>query len=309
LTASAAVAQADAATDADAPAEVVAPEAPPAAAPPAPPAAPAASARKFRVLVLQPTANRVDSAIVRAIESLVAVELSRVNAFDVLSGADVKQMVELEGEKQAMGCNEASCLAELAGAMGANLVVFGDVAQLGSLTVVNLNLFDSEKARSRGRVSAQFRSEEELPFRVGRATRELFKRFAKDNDIELPTDDAMTVIEPEPAPQPEPTPEPQPASVGWLPWAVVGGGAAVVVVGGALAGVGMMPYVDYTNATATWENTESAEEYAQAKLDAETAREAYEGYGQALAITGGVVAVVGLAAVGGGVAWALVGGE
>jgi hypothetical protein len=85
--------------------------------------------RKVRVLVLQPEAKSKESKPVSdAVAGLIPVELAPVTSFDVLSTADVQQMVELEAEKAAMGCADNSCLAELAGALGADLVVYGDVS-------------------------------------------------------------------------------------------------------------------------------------------------------------------------------------
>lgn len=58
-----------------------------------------------------------------------------------------------------MGCGDSSCLAEIAGAMGAEFVVFGDVGKLGETFVINLNLFDNNAVRpSVGRSCAAPRS-------------------------------------------------------------------------------------------------------------------------------------------------------
>lgn len=123
---------------------------------------------RFRVLVLEPTVTEGDEQLARAAAGLIAVELSRIERFDVLSDADVARIVELEGQKQTLGCSTSSCLAEIAGAMGANLVVFGEITRLGEVRVMTLNLFDSQAASSLGRVSQQFRSVEELPDHIPR---------------------------------------------------------------------------------------------------------------------------------------------
>lgn len=57
--------------------------------------------------------------------------------------------------------------------MGARFVVFGDAARLGSRTVVTLSLSDSSQVKTVGRVSIQVKGLEELPDRIGPATREL----------------------------------------------------------------------------------------------------------------------------------------
>ena len=138
------------------------------------PAEQAAPPERPRVLVLEPTGDVVDASTREAVASLVSIELAKYRGVDVVASSDVKKMAALEAEKQTMGCDDAgACLAELAGAMGARFVVFGDTAKLGTLTVVNLSLFDSQQARAVGRVSIQVKGLEELPDRIGPAVREL----------------------------------------------------------------------------------------------------------------------------------------
>jgi hypothetical protein len=129
---------------------------------------------KPRVLVLEPTGEAVEAGVRETVASLVSIELSKQRGIDVIASSDVKKMAALEAEKQTIGCDDAgACLAELAGAMGARFVVFGDTAKLGTLTVVNLSLFDSQQARAVGRVSIQVKGLEELPERIAPAVREL----------------------------------------------------------------------------------------------------------------------------------------
>lgn len=85
--------------------------------------------------------------------SVITVALARHQRLDVLASADVRRAVELEGDKRALGCDEnTSCLAEVAGAMGARLVVFGQLGDLDGELVMTLNLFDSQTASAAGRV-------------------------------------------------------------------------------------------------------------------------------------------------------------
>jgi TolB-like protein len=103
--------------------------------------------------LLASAAPPVSAAEARALGELITISVARHKAFDVLSSADMRRVVELEADKATMGCSDAgSCLAELAGAMGARYVVFGQVATLGAQIVLTLNLFDSSLGSSSGRV-------------------------------------------------------------------------------------------------------------------------------------------------------------
>ena len=162
---------------------------------------------KLKVLVLDPTSSTVETAVLQTVGSLLSVELAKTRELDVITSTDVKKIAALEAEKQTMGCDEASCLAELAGALGARLVVFGDANKLGTLTVLNLNLFDSTKAQSVGRVSVQVSTLEELPGKLSPAVRELMRDALKDAQIAT-------------------APEASPMEGIWR-WGLLGGGAVV----------------------------------------------------------------------------------
>lgn len=134
------------------------------------------SVTRVRVLVLEPTGGTVEPALRTAVAGLVASELGRYEVLDVLAADDVRKAMELEADREAVGCGTDSCLAELAGALGARLVVFGDVAQLGTVAVLNLNLYDSERAVSAGRVTINAPSLGDLPARLPDGVAELVSR-------------------------------------------------------------------------------------------------------------------------------------
>jgi len=99
------------------------------------------------------TAKPATTGELATLTSLVTAALAADDRLDVLSSADVRQVMAFEGEKQAVGCaDDTSCLAEVAGAMGAGLVVFGQLGALGTQRVLTLNLFDAHEGRSEERV-------------------------------------------------------------------------------------------------------------------------------------------------------------
>ena len=173
---------------------------------------------KLKVLVLDPTSSTVEPAVLTTVGSLLSVELAKIKQLDVITSSDVKKIAALEADKQSVGCEESSCLAELAGAMGARLVIFGDANKLGSLTVLNLNLFDSQKAQSVGRTSIQAKTVEELPGLLAPAVRELVRDALKGEHVD--------VAAAAPAPAPPPTNGGSALATLWT-WGLVGGGAVV----------------------------------------------------------------------------------
>ena len=123
--------------------------------------------------MLEVRGDALDAATKRAIASTITQELDALERYTVLSQADVNQLAALEGDKQEAGCDTSTCLAEIAGALGARYVVFGEVARLGSLTVVNLNLFDVDTATAIERASFEANDPAQIPALARRAARSL----------------------------------------------------------------------------------------------------------------------------------------
>jgi hypothetical protein len=185
-----------------------------------------------RVLVLEPASKSFDPATTSTIAGLIIVELGQDPRLDVISAAEVQRLAELEGDRQAVGCGDESCLAELAGAMGARYVVFGDVGSLGSLVVMNLNLFDNQTARAIHRVTVQADGIAKIPAALPGPIAALRQALiASTTTTATPPTTTTTTAPATTATTPPPAGG---AGVPILPWVLVGGGAALAI--GGLAG-------------------------------------------------------------------------
>lgn len=247
-----------------------------------------------RVLLLDLVSNGVEKDVIKTVESLLAVELSHYEALDVLSSADVRRALELETARQLAGCDEESCLEELAGALGADLVVYGDAGKLGSLLVVNLNLFDHTTLRSIGRVSVRASTLERLPKLLRPKLAELLAPWYASRGLAV---ERRGVASDEGVPP-------------FVPWTVAGAGGALALVGGALAGVGALPWLTFetkANALRSLEG-EGPSTLSQARTlyaEQERARSDWEGWGGPLIVGGAVTLGLGLVTALSGVTWAL----
>jgi hypothetical protein len=78
-----------------------------------------------------------------AFGQIIAEEAGRVRGYELLSAAEVRAVVAQESAKQLVGCDDTGCLAELAEALDAELIVSGrvdagpDGSSLVSLSLVN----------------------------------------------------------------------------------------------------------------------------------------------------------------------------
>jgi hypothetical protein len=148
------------------------------------------SGERARVLVVPPKSTVVDRQTLETLAGVIVVEVGQDASLDVVGTSEIERLAELEAERQSSGCDTAACLAELAGALGARYVVFGDVGALGELSVLTLNLFDSKTGTALKRVTMNGRGVEALAQQLPARAREL-----------------MTPLAAEPAPSTKPAPK------------------------------------------------------------------------------------------------------
>ena len=126
----------------------------------------------LKVLVLEVASTDMTESERTTLMNVETALLSEDPRLEVQNGDDLKQLVKLQGQAQEFdlkgNCADA-CMAELAGALGAGLVISTQVGKLGDSFVVTVVLFDAAKAKSVGRRSVNAASLGELPQKLGPA--------------------------------------------------------------------------------------------------------------------------------------------
>lgn len=86
----------------------------------------------------------------RAIGTWLAQAAATAPAVEVVTSADVRQLVDLQGEKQATGCDDDSeaCAAELAAALGAELLVRAELSDLEGQRALNVTVLSTKRLAS-----------------------------------------------------------------------------------------------------------------------------------------------------------------
>jgi hypothetical protein len=90
---------------------------------------------------------------------------------------EVRRMLDLEAQKQILGCGEEqSCLADIAGAVGADVLIVGGIVDLNGERVVGLKRIEQKSASVTQQVSQrlQVQGGEEVLALVGPAIEQLF---------------------------------------------------------------------------------------------------------------------------------------
>ena len=171
----------------------------------------------------------VDPKEIEGLTGIVAVSVSELKRFEVITKSDIQAMLGYEREKELLGCSEVSCLAEIGGAMGVDYLVASEASKIGGRWVVSMSLVAVKKSRSVARVSKEVPDSELLVFATRSATRELFAELVP---IEAPAAAVAST-----APREEPS-----RTASWLRY---GGAAAGLVGGGVLYASGWATYQEF----------------------------------------------------------------
>jgi hypothetical protein len=111
-----------------------------------------ALAAKPKLAVLDVSASGIEPSFVPLLTEVLTVEVDNLGRYQVMSGSDVRALIGFEKQRDLLGCTEASCLAEIGGALGVDAILVGNIGRLGATYVVNIKLIDIRKAATLGRV-------------------------------------------------------------------------------------------------------------------------------------------------------------
>lgn len=92
--------------------------------------------RPLRIAVYRFDAAGLPDNVVTLAEQAMVAELRKLQRSSVLSFDEIEAMLDLEAEKQLMGCDAGSCLAEIAEALGADALVTGSLVAVDTTVQV-----------------------------------------------------------------------------------------------------------------------------------------------------------------------------
>ncbi len=106
-----------------------------------------------RVAVLELAAANVDLATAQTLGEFFTAEVQKLG-FVVITTSEVATLLGYERQKQLLGCEESSsCIAEIAGALGADLIATGSIGRVGETYALSLKALDARTGTSIGRIS------------------------------------------------------------------------------------------------------------------------------------------------------------
>jgi hypothetical protein len=127
-------------------------------------------------LVVAPfQARQVDSEDAATITRLAAIYAGQSAAFSLVTPEELGAIDEEIKRQLSGGCSEASCIAELGGALGAKYMITGSLNRLGKRYILTLKLIDIEQVRAVSTAASQEGSIEAFADSLPHTIRQLFK--------------------------------------------------------------------------------------------------------------------------------------
>ncbi|MFH1809121.1 MAG: hypothetical protein ABIJ09_10280 [Pseudomonadota bacterium] len=214
---------------------------------------------KIKVAVMKFTAPNFKDDAVENLYGLFVSEFDSFSNLQVVSRDEIEAMLGFEAQKSKLGCDDTSCLAEIAGALGVHKIISGKIGKVGSTFVLNMTMIDHATARVEKRWSKTVKGEDDVLIEaIRQAAREMAVYAAGGTASE-----ALAAGTPEPAsvatsttattsPGTAASPAADTSSpegeLPILPIAMLGVGGAGVLVAAALGAVSGMQYSAYGQA-------------------------------------------------------------
>ena len=140
------------------------PKKPVVAPPTAPPTTADAADDRPNVAVMSFHAvHGVEQSVANLLSEILLTQVGNAPHFSqVIGGSDMEELLNLEQQKSALGCDNDGCLSSLGGALGVTLMIAPSIGKLGEQYILNLKIIDGDDAVVRARVNVEIDSEREL---------------------------------------------------------------------------------------------------------------------------------------------------
>ncbi|MGC4114830.1 MAG: hypothetical protein QM765_09515 [Myxococcales bacterium] len=114
--------------------------------------APAPKKKQTSVAVLDLAALGAPAELAQNLTAIVAAEVGRYDDVKPITRREVSALLDVERQKQLVGCTDDGCLSSVVGALGVQKIVSGQLGKVEGSYVLTLHLIDSRSAKVEGRV-------------------------------------------------------------------------------------------------------------------------------------------------------------
>lgn len=172
----------------------------------------------------------VETGAANLLTELVLTEISNMGKYTVIGQNDLDKMLFWETNKQLKNCNDSSCMAQIAGAMGAEYYVIGSIGTMGDNFLINLKLINVLKAVVEKRITEIIKKDENELLKGTKLI--VSKLFDVKAEMEPKKEPLITEKPKEPIVKKEITKEDKGTSNKWIGYGLMGTGVVVSAIGG-----------------------------------------------------------------------------
>ncbi len=203
-----------------------------------PPASASGLAQAVRIAVYDFELQGIEPNIGHVVTDSALAEVRKLQGVSAIGMDEIRDMLSHEANKQILGCeSNESCLAEIAGALGVDELISGQLSKVDDGTVFVMRRIDQRRAKVIGVVNKRLTSGsgEEFLAAIGPAVEELFPKRSLREGLERGVPKEMALrLNPPPLPS-------------WTTIAVGGTAAAVAIAGGVFGLLANEAQHDYTS--------------------------------------------------------------
>jgi hypothetical protein len=199
-----------------------------------------ASPGSLRVAVYELQVAGVPPRVGRIVTDALTSELRKLRGVNAIGMDEIRTLLAHEASKQLMGCEQESCLAEIAGALGVDELVTGSLARVGLTSVLSVRRLDVKRARAVGSIEQRLTPAdgEEFLAAIGPAVESLYPDHAMlPSTTRGVADEVALDLNPPPLPL-------------WVFATTAGGGALLAVAGLAATVAAGLSYATYNDLAA-----------------------------------------------------------
>jgi hypothetical protein len=189
-----------------------------------------------RVLVLETRADAAHENDVKAFGDLLATLLERRSTAVIVPASSVKDRLAVAADKMTAGCDDNTCLTELAGALDARFVVSERASQVGGRWLMRVELFDSRDLKVVAQTSVMSDGVEGLAAQAEALADDLMARapmLPRRGETNVPVDASLGDT--------SSSSSSSSSGPGSLPWIVAGSSVAAAVAATGLATSSLQP--------------------------------------------------------------------
>ncbi|MCC6806178.1 MAG: PEGA domain-containing protein [Deltaproteobacteria bacterium] len=159
-------------------------------------AAKADNKTKIAVLDLKGS-DSVPKELRESVGAVIPESLDGLGPFKAISKQDIEQMLALEAMKESVGCSDVACLAEIGGALGADFMVTGSLIRVDQTYMLQLQLLNIRTSRPESRITREYSGGPQGLFEEARVASKMLVRDlleARSGTLELKVSEESATV-------------------------------------------------------------------------------------------------------------------